>query len=974
MAEPAPTLRELFEAALAIESPAERSRFLDAHCDAGTRARVERMVEFARDEAVPAPSVAAVAAVLAENAPGWALPPGTGVGPFTLGAAIGEGGSSIVFRATRLVDGVRQEVALKLLRRGLHSADSQRQYRRELQALSQLRHPGIARLIDGGVTESGAAYLALELVEGLPIIEFARARRLDLRPRLALFLEVCRVVEAAHRALIVHRDLKPSNVLVDVEGRPRLLDFGVAKLLMSDDETHTRHAAFTPAYASPEQRSGEPITTATDVYALGVVLGELMTGERLGDGDPRTPSGSVVEGADAGVLPASAPATRRMLKGDLDNIVLKALQHDPADRYASAGRLADDVERLLEGRPVCAHPPSRWYRARKFVVRHKGGVATTVAFLLAVLAALGIAVWQADVARRQARAAREQAERADTIRAFLVGVFDQAEPDANRGQPIAAQQLLALGEQQLSAGAELQPATRLDLTALIARLYWDLGDYERAEALLKKAIAAAADPAIPGEVRARTLTTVAKTESEKRAFADALTHARAAIAIAREVGAAAYDSESEARRVVGEALHGQDDSKDAEPVLREALATDLAVYGDRHPSVVDDWTYLGSALIELSRFEEARTALRNALDLAHALHGPVHSRVAAILQLMSAVSGYTGDYAASEREQRESLKIYQKVYGPDHRETLTARGNLLWTIEHQGRYEEALPDRLRMLAALERMSRTQPDPFAYTYAAIGNDYFKLGRLTEAEQALRQALASWARFEGSNDEWDSADPLGILADVLRWEGRYAEAESTMRKAVEIERKHEPADSGWLNRDVAALGDIIRQQHRHDEALRLVEFAAAARHDAKPDPIQCHILSRLAMAQLDAGDAEAAYRIASESVAMARAVFPPHHFNLGSPLFALASAALATNRAADAEPLLREALAIRSPPIPRDDLRVLEIEAALVRAGDALGRDEEAGRLRAEIEPPLKANPSPYAAELLASMARARGAGH
>jgi serine/threonine-protein kinase len=925
------------------------------------------MLDFARDDATPGPPAAAVAAVLAENAPGWALPAGTRIGPFDLGVPIGEGGSSTVFRATRLVDGIRQDVALKLLRRGLHSPDAQRQYRRELQALSQLRHPGIARLIDGGVTDAGAAYLALELVEGLPIVEFVRTHRLALRARLALFLEVCRIVEAAHRALIVHRDLKPSNVLVDGDGRPHLLDFGVAKLLASDDETQTRLAPFTPAYASPEQRSGELITTATDVYSLGVVLGELMTGERLGDGDPRTPSESVAEHVDAGVLPASAPITRRLLKGDLDNIVLKALQHDPAERYASAGRFADDIERLLAGRPVSAHPPSRWYRTRKFVSRHKGGVATTVAFLLAIFAALGIAVWQAGVARRQAHAAREQAERADAIRAFLVGVFDQAEPDVNRGQPIAAQQLLALGEQQLSAGGDLQPATRLDLTVLIAHLYWDLGDYERAERLLKKAVATAGDPAIPGVVRARTLQTVAKAESEKHAFDDALAHARAAIEIARATGPAAYAAESEARRIVAESLHGKDDSKDAEPVLREALAADRAAYGDRHHAVVDDLIGLGSALIELSRFDEARSVLNEAFDLAHAVHGPVHSTVASILQLQSAASTYLGDYARSEREQRESLAIYADVYGPDHRETLTAQGNLLWTIEHEGRYEEALPDRLRMLASLERLSRTQPDPFAYTYAALGNDYFKLGRLDEAQHALQKALATWARFEGSNDEWDSADPLGILADVLRWEGRYAEAESTMRKVVEIERKHEPPGSGWLNRDIATLGDIIRQEHRHDEALRLVESAAAARRDAKPDPIQCHILSRLAMAQLDAGDLVAAYRTAADSVAMARGVFPQHHFNLGSPLFALASASLATNRATEAEPLLREALAVRSPPISGNDLRVLEVRVALVRTLRALGRGEEADRLRADIEPPLKANPSPYAAELLAAMA-------
>ena len=218
------------------------------------------------------------------------------IGPFELLEVLGEGGTSTVFRAERTIDGVRQIVALKLLRRSFYSQDAQRQFRRERLALSQLRHPGIARLIEGGISETGLAYIALDLVDGVPITDHARNNRLDLRARLKLFLQVCRAVEAAHRALIVHRDLKPSNVLVTADGEVKLLDFGIAKLLDADDETQTHLPAFTPAYAAPEQRSGAPITTATDVYALGVLLGELVTGQRLNDGSGRTPSGQVTRG------------------------------------------------------------------------------------------------------------------------------------------------------------------------------------------------------------------------------------------------------------------------------------------------------------------------------------------------------------------------------------------------------------------------------------------------------------------------------------------------------------------------------------------------------------------------------------------------------------------------------------------------------------------------------------------------------
>ncbi|MET0232491.1 MAG: serine/threonine-protein kinase, partial [Rhodanobacteraceae bacterium] len=260
-------LRDIFEEALALD-PAARPAFYAARgLDTELRERIERMVEAdAEDDVVLDRSVDAVARAIGETDETHKLPPGTRIGPFNLLEVLGEGGSSTVFRAERIVDGVRQVVALKLLRRALYSKEAQRQFRRERLALSQLRHPGIARLIEGGVSDAGLGYIAIDLVDGMPITDHAKMLRLDLRARLKLFMQVCRAVEAAHRALIVHRDLKPSNVLVTADGEVKLLDFGIAKLLDADDETQTRLPAFTPAYAAPEQRTGSQITTATDVY------------------------------------------------------------------------------------------------------------------------------------------------------------------------------------------------------------------------------------------------------------------------------------------------------------------------------------------------------------------------------------------------------------------------------------------------------------------------------------------------------------------------------------------------------------------------------------------------------------------------------------------------------------------------------------------------------------------------------------
>lgn len=332
---------------------------------------------------------------------------GKRIGPYTLDAWIGDGGSASVYRAHRLVEGVRQTVAIKVLHRGLQAPEARQQFDRERRVLSVLEHASIARWIDGGVSSDGAAYLVLEFVDGQSITSFARARKLSLRARIQLMIEVANAVDAAHRALIVHRDLKPGNLLVNESGQVKLLDFGIAKLLESDGEHQTQVHMYTPAYAAPEQRAGGAITTATDVYAMGVILGELLTGKRFNSDITTTPSLQVDDDAtEEGTLPASPARLRQLIKGDLDNILLKALASDPDKRYGSAAAFADDLLRALDGRPVAAHPPSRWYRASKFVSRHKLSVALVTALTLGIVASSIVSVLFAISAER----ARERAE------------------------------------------------------------------------------------------------------------------------------------------------------------------------------------------------------------------------------------------------------------------------------------------------------------------------------------------------------------------------------------------------------------------------------------------------------------------------------------------------------------------------------------------------------------------------------------
>ncbi|HKE47863.1 MAG TPA: serine/threonine-protein kinase [Rhodanobacteraceae bacterium] len=927
-----PSLRFLFDALVDL-APEARAAFLDGNdVPSAARERLQRMLDARSTpgDVLPSVSVDALAGGLVDEDTRGALAAGTRIGAFELIDVVGEGGSSTVFRAARTADGVRQIVALKLLRRALYSPEAKRQFRRERLALAQLQHAGIARLIEGGVTESGLAYIALDFVDGVPITDYVRTRQLDLRARLALFGDVCRAVEAAHRALIVHRDLKPSNVLVTGEGQVKLLDFGIAKLLDADDETQTRLPAFTPAYAAPEQRSGAPITTATDVYALGVLLGELVTGQRPNDGSGRTPSGRVAAENAPGVLPSTPSLTRRQLRGDLDNIVLKAIAPEPERRYASAGAFADDVARWLDGRPVAAHPPATLYRARKFVARHRGGVAATALIALAIVASLGVALWQADIARRQAALAREQADRADAVRRFLVGVFQRASPDENKGQPISAHQLLEKGETEVDRSLAGAPAIEADVLGLLGDLYTQISDFARADAMVKRAFAASGAPGIPSDVRGRALIGMASLEDEEGAYADAVTHAREGIALL-EAGPHGAADVAPAHTHIVHALIAQGRTAEAGSELRAFIERDRAALGEASNAVGDLYVLQGALLGSQGRYDESGRAFEAAIAAYRAAYGADNGKVAHALNELSNMLDDKGDLAGAEAALRRALAIRLDTVGPDHHDAMSVENNLLTVIEFQGRFAEALPPHQRLLERGRALGILHPQDVIAIDSSIALDQRELGRLAEAEATSRSALALCTGSLGARAR-TCAGPERGLALALTLEGRYDEAAAALTDAIAIKREHaapgSPPDATWLG----DLGNVLRLQHRYDEAVADLReaadaFPASAGARTSSRPI---VLAALAEALLDQGNATAARPVAEEAVALARKAFSPKHASLSVPLLALARVELAEGRAGEAERLLQEALSYREPVSGPADPRTREIKVALAQS--------------------------------------------
>ncbi len=734
---------------------------------------------------------------------------GRRVGPFALVRLLGRGGMGEVWLASREEGGFRQEVALKRLRHGVRSEDLLRRFVQERRILAGLSHPGIARFIDGGVDDDGAPWYAMELVDGVPLTEHARARDLDVRARVALIAAVAEAVAYAQNRLVVHRDLKPSNILVDAQGRVRLLDFGIAKLL---DEVPDGRAtasgvrAMSPAYAAPEQILGEPISAATDVYALGVVLYELLTGglphargdaslETLAEqvrGEVAEPPSRRLRRADASSVQAlggdAATALRfaRAAAGELDTIVLAALRREQERRYANAAALADDLRRWLAGRPVAAQPDTATYRLRKFVARHRFAVGSASAVLLALVAGTGIALWQAGVARDQARRAgieaaraEREAEKSDRVAEFMASLLKASDP-------------MARGTTEVPTVGEV-------VARAARRVERDLADAPMAQAAV---LAELASIAFNGEDVA-----IGTAYAERAA---ALLEGRPGIDPPLQASVA---------RVRGEALLRGGDPVGAEAVFRE-----------------------GSRLLdpELSLPSPRRTARIAAGQLANGLG------VALYVQ-----SRHADAAAALSR----AAELHAEVYGDDSPQVGVQHANLAmlhWSI---GRPQEALASIERALA-VHLLHLAPDDPrlavLRGTEARILDD---LGRSDEALRAAGEALGIAERAHGP-DAAELTDVLETLADVHMMRGGLAEAEPLLARGIAIAR----ASGDARRRFTLTRARGLLEMYRSAPAAAIPWYAealeAAQQHAAGEGAVPLMTRSMLAWARGLAGEHDAA----------------------------------------------------------------------------------------------------------------------
>ncbi len=751
---------ELFERALALTGD-ERAQFVAALVDEppGVVAELNSLlvaheqtghVLFDRpgDE---------IAAGLAEASIG--LPAPTRIGPWRIERELGRGGMGIVYLARRDDGQFDQQAALKLVRAGIDSDETRARFVFERQLLARLRHPAIATLLDGGIADDGRPYFVLEYIDGEPLFDYCDRHALPLERRLRLFIRICDAVQYAHQSLVVHRDLKPSNILVTDDGEPRLLDFGIAKLLDVDaaagevPQTRAGHGLLTPEYGAPEQLSGEPVTTSADVYALGVILYELVSGTRpyefsnrsagafyeaLVRTDPLRPSANVVRRAEHAGSAARLRATTiqklaRSLRGDLDVIAMTAMAKQPQRRYPSAGALGDDVRRYLDERPIRARADSAGYRLAKFLRRHTVAASAVVVVALSLVTGLAATVWQARIAAREA-------VKAESITAFLLEILESADPDLAQGRDLTVRELVD------------DAVVRLDEAAEDGRL---------------------ADPVVEATIRS-TLGTTLRALGQYDA---AVTQFDRALGLS-DPGAAWPDAQT------------------------------LRLHSD-----------LGAAHFDAGRIDAAETHYRIVLDRGPAVVGDEHLLLLETRIRFAGIPFRRGDLAQAERLLRDSATVASRTLGPDHPQTLTARSNLAASVARQGRFDEAavllresLHGLRRQHGDADRLTLVARDNLANIELHLGN-FAKSVELNEKNVALRRDL-----LDANHPAM--LESIGRLAGAYHAAGRLDDAKRLFDEVVPATRErlgeHHPntllvrGNEALLRADLgereAALGDL------------------------------------------------------------------------------------------------------------------------------------------------------------------------
>jgi eukaryotic-like serine/threonine-protein kinase len=734
---------------------------------------------------------------------------GVAIGAYTIVSRIGHGGMGTVWLASRSDGRFQGQAALKLLNAALVGRGGEERFKREGTILARLTHPHIARLIDAGVSNTGQPYLVLEHIAGRHIDRFCDEERLSVEARIRLFLDVQAAVAHAHANLIVHRDLKPSNVLVTATGQVKLLDFSIAKLIQDEAQpaltalTHESGSAMTPKYAAPEQVTGGAITTATDVYSLGVLLYELLTGHHPAGTAPKSPSDYVkavtetepvrlstaVQRETSQQATASLASTRattparlrRQLRGDLETILSKALKKNPLERYASVAEFGDDLRRYIDHQPIAARPDSVRYRTAKFVRRHWPGLAAAAVATVVFAGLIGFYTVRLATERDRARLQAEKASRvSELLSGLLTGADPYRTPDAK--EP-TVQNLLDIGAERIAKELVDQPELQAEMFTVIGRTYARMGLHAKALPLLEQALAIGRRTFGSQHVRvAQSLNDLGALQREIGNPAAAEPLLVESLAVRRRLLGNEDKDVAVTLVELARVLKDRGRGPESEAPIREALAIRRKIFGDEHHETATSKNELALLLWERGDLAGAEPLLRENVATSERRLGADHPNVGSAKASLAQVLIAKGDAAGGEALLRESLAIQRRVFGDGHPAYAIALNNLGNAVEVQGRLEEAESLFQQALSIAQPRLGEQHPRVAGMMLNRARVQIERGKGAATERVLRQVLTLRQQLL-KEDDWRIAQAKGLLGASLLAQSRYAEAEPLMVAAAE-----------------------------------------------------------------------------------------------------------------------------------------------------------------------------------------------
>jgi serine/threonine protein kinase/tetratricopeptide (TPR) repeat protein len=849
-------IQSLFEQ-LADVKGQERDARLDKACanDSDLRRSVESLLDLDDRREDPLLNAIGVAAEsLLEDHRDRLI--GTRVGAYRIVSILGHGGMSTVYRAERDDAQYSQTVAIKVLQHATLHPRLRSRLHSERHILATLDHPGIARLIDSGELDDGTPFLVMEHVDGHAIDGFCDDRTLFVRERIELFIEVCGAVHYAHRNLVVHRDIKASNIFVTEEGAPKLLDFGIAKLLAPESLSHTlpvtrlQERILTPENAAPEQVLGRPITTATDIYALGVLLYQLLTGrspyrllsysqlqlERaICMDDPARPSQIVMSklkgesAADRSRISdrrgLSPQRLRARLSGDLDAIIARAMRKEPERRYPSVEALAEDLRRHLRGEPVAARHGDWRYNSSKFVRRHLfGAVATAAAFLgLAIIA--GVTLWQNHRISLARDATAQERDRAQQVSAFMVDVFSQADPFNAQGREPTAKDLLDRGAERISGNLSLQPEVRAELLESIGLAYRHQSLYEQAIPLFEQAVAIRREerPTDPHKVAA-AVANLARALADAGHLVSAEGYLLEALKLSQSENAPPSEATADILVQYGHfELNAKSDPARATKLFNEALGIYRSIPGDQHLATASTLGGLASAALWSGDYMAAEEYQREALTIFRATVSRNHPDHSVALASLGYILTQRGKLTEAEQALNEALDIERSVFHADNERIASIYSDFGTLYLREGDPARAIAAGQEALRMTTERLHADHYMVGYYMDALANLYLGSGNLAAAEDYARKALAVYAQSSLPPRHLFVASTHQLLGEVMARRGQFAEAEKEQRGALEIQSALAGATNWRTARTEASLGWVLIAEDKAEDGEPLLVSA-------------------------------------------------------------------------------------------------------------------------------------------------------